>query len=270
MTVAGERHEAEAGAASHRIGEAARQIGVSPSALRLWERQGLVRPRRSAGGYRLYGTSDLERLRRIRRLREVDRVNASGIRHILSGGANAPKREADGARLRALRHRAGLSLRQTSERSGLSISFISAIERGTSGASVAALRRLVAALGATTLDLLDAGDAPRRLVTPQERRQLALDDGRVQIEQLAHGTRLLEPQLFVLAPGATSEGPYAHEGEEFLFLLEGRLRLWLGEAESYRLCAGDALSFPSTLPHRWRNDAAGETRLLWINTPPTF
>ena len=34
--------------------------------------------------------------------------------------------------------------------------------------------------------------------------------------------------------------------------------------------AGDALTFPSTLPHRWRNDARGESRLLWINTPPTF
>jgi mannose-6-phosphate isomerase-like protein (cupin superfamily) len=46
--------------------------------------------------------------------------------------------------------------------------------------------------------------------------------------------------------------------------------VWLGADEHYQLAEGDALTFPSTLPHRWRNEASGETRLLWINTPPTF
>jgi len=59
--------------------------------------------------------------------------------------------------------------------------------------------------------------------------------------------------------------------EEFLYLLSGALTVWVGDDEIYQLTrAGDALSVPSTLPHRWRNDAGGETRLLWINTPPMF
>jgi len=41
-------------------------------------------------------------------------------------------------------------------------------------------------------------------------------------------------------------------------------------ASALRLWERDALTFPSILPHRWRNDASWETRLLWINTPPTF
>ena len=93
----------------------------------------------------------------------------------------------------------------------------------------------------------------------------------VRIEQLARGATQLEPQLFVLAAGATSEGAYAHAGEEFLYLLSGALTVWGGDDETNQLTeAGDALTFPSNLPHRWRNDAGGETRLLWINTPPTF
>jgi quercetin dioxygenase-like cupin family protein len=104
-----------------------------------------------------------------------------------------------------------------------------------------------------------------------DRPVLRLGGDAVRIEQLARGTSLLEPQLFVLAAGATSDGAYAHAGEEFLYLLSGALTVWIGEDETYQLTrAGDALSFPSTLPHRWRNDAGGETRLLWINTPPTF
>jgi uncharacterized cupin superfamily protein len=92
----------------------------------------------------------------------------------------------------------------------------------------------------------------------------------VRIEQLAVGATLLEPQLFVLGDGASSEDAYTHEGEEFLLVLDGALTLWLGNAERYRLSSGDAITFPSSLPHRWRNRAKGETRLLWINTPPTF
>jgi quercetin dioxygenase-like cupin family protein len=74
----------------------------------------------------------------------------------------------------------------------------------------------------------------------------------------------------VLSPAASSDGAYAHDGEEFLYVLDGALTVWLGDRERYPLAAGDALTFPSTLRHRWRNRADGETRLLWINTPPTF
>jgi quercetin dioxygenase-like cupin family protein len=107
-------------------------------------------------------------------------------------------------------------------------------------------------------------------VRPEQRAVLQLAGSEVRIEQLAMGAAQLEPQLFVLKAGATSDGAYTHEGEEFLFVLSGALAVWLGDAEHYQLEEGDALSFPSTLPHRWRNQASGETRLLWINTPPTF
>jgi transcriptional regulator with XRE-family HTH domain len=174
--------------------------------------------------------------------------------------------------LRRLRTAHGLSLREASDRSGLSISFLSALERGVSGASVATLQRLTTAYGTTLLELFtDEGAATDRLVRPGERPVLHVGGGDVRIEQLAHGTRHLEPQLFILAPGASSDGAYAHEGEEFLYLLSGAVTVWVGDEECYALDrAGDALSFPSTLPHRWRNDAGGESRLLWINTPPTF
>ena len=260
----------------YRIGEAARRVGVSPSALRLWERQGLVRPARGRGRYRMYSDGDLAQLRSIRRMRQVDRLNAPGIRRVLGDplrpGADAESR-ADGRPLRRVREEMGLSLREASERSSLSISFISAVERGVSGASVATLQRLTAAYGTTLRDLFGTPneDPPDRLIRAGERRALRLGTADVRIEELARDARQLEPQLFVLSPGASSDGSYAHEGEEFLYLLSGAVTVWVGDEECYVLDReGDALSFPSTLPHRWRNDASGESRLLWINTPPTF
>jgi len=257
---------------SYLIGEAARRVGVSASALRLWERQGLVRPARQ-GRYRLYTDADLEHLKGVRRLRQVDRLNAPGIRRVLRDTVvTAHDRRIDGRPLRRLRHGHHLSLRQASARTGLSVSFLSALERGVSGASIATLQRLAAAYGTTLQELFGtAAGAGERLVRSRDRSVLRLGNPSVRIEQLARGATHLEPQLFVLAPGATSDGDYAHDGEEFLYLLSGSLTVWVGDDETYRLQEpGDALSFPSNLPHRWRNDAGEETRLLWINTPPTF
>lgn len=257
-----------------RIGEAAHRVGVSPSALRLWERQGLVRPARSGAGYRLFSDADLATLRRVRDMR-AQRVNAPGIRRLLAPGSGArvgrhgTPGSLDGGRLRELRLAHGLSLREAGARAGLSVSFLSALERNTSGASVATVQRLTRTYGSTVLELFAPTRSGGRRVRPHERPTLDLGDAGVRIEQLARGAVQLEPQLFVLSPGSTSDGAYAHAGEEFMFVLDGDLTVWLGDKERYRLSTGDALSFPSTLPHRWRN-AGRETRLLWINTPPTF
>jgi DNA-binding transcriptional MerR regulator len=260
----------------YRIGEAAQRVGVSPSALRLWEREGLVRPRRTDRRYRVYDDVDVAHLRRIRRMRQVDRLNAAGIRRALRepGRAEGHAEAAlDGRLLRHLRVTRGLSLRGASERTGLSVSFLSALERGLTGASVATLQRVTAAYGTTMLEVFGGpDDAPAaRLVRAEDRQVLRTGGAEVRIEHLARGARQLEPQLFVLAEGASSDGAYTHDGEEFLYLLSGAVTVWVGDDETYALDrAGDALTFPSTLPHRWRNDARGETRLLWINTPPTF
>ena len=256
--------------ATHRIGEAARLVGVSPSALRLWERQGLVRPKRSGRRYRLYSAADLDRLRRIRAMRTLERVNAPGIRRILDDREEpAPTAPPVGPRLRQMRLAQRLTLRDAAASAGLSGGHIGAIERGEANPSVASLQRLTQAYGSTILDLLHAPQHARGgPVRVSQRGVTHVGDG-VRIEQLARDATMLEPQLFVLAPGARSEGVYAHDGEEFLFVLEGCLTIWVNE-EAQNLAPGDAHTFASTLPHRWRNDASGETRLLWINTPPTF
>ena len=278
-----------------RIADAAREVGVSASALRLWERQGLVTPSRPGGRERRYGPAEMEQLRRVRRLRAVEGLNAAAIRRELglraerrpahAGEGNVPPASAPGGadpravgeRLRALRATAGLSLRGVASRAGLSPSFVSGLERGTTGASVAALVRLAAVFDTTVATLIGAGDdgaredpsAASRVV--RRGRHAAIEAGRgVRIEELAMQPALLEPQLFVLAPGATSDGSYAHAGEEFMYVLAGQVAVWLDERECHELGPGDALTFPSTLPHRFVALDGGETRILWVNTPPTF
>jgi DNA-binding transcriptional MerR regulator/mannose-6-phosphate isomerase-like protein (cupin superfamily) len=269
------------------IGDAARLVGVSPSALRLWERQGLVAPGRTRGGERRYGPTEIARLRSIARMRRVEGLNAAAIRRLLAadgtvgddvdGGGPRPADEPPAAprspipdRLRALRLARGLTLRAAASAAGLSVSFVSAVERGLTGASLSALKRLTSAYGSTLGELLDDGPAGAERLVPADRRRV-LDAGHgVRIEDLAQAPSALESQLFVLAPGASSDGYYAHAGEEFMYLLSGSLAVWLDETEYYQLGPGDALTFPSSVSHRFAALGPIETRLIWVNTPPTF
>ena len=256
------------------IGEVARLTGVSRAVLRLWERERLISPRRSPGGHRLYSADDLGRLRQIALLRRLDRLNAAAIRRELGTAENADGLEPDegeptlGPRLRALRVERGWSLAEVAAKAGLSVSFLSAVERGLSSISVGNLFKLADAFG-TTVPGLTSGqpDVGRSVLRPEERPRYVAGRGRVTIEDLVAAPGALEAQRIEILPGGGSEGCYSHPGEEFVYVLAGRLRFWIGEAEDHRLEPGDALSFRSARSHRWRNDGNAPVTVLWINVP---
>jgi MerR family transcriptional regulator/heat shock protein HspR len=66
------------------IGVAAALVGMHPQTLRLYEARGLVRPRRTPGGTRLYSDSDLERLAGIQRLTSELGLSLAGVEHVLA------------------------------------------------------------------------------------------------------------------------------------------------------------------------------------------
>jgi transcriptional regulator with XRE-family HTH domain len=230
-----------------------------------------VAPIRSNGKYRLYSPDLLKVLKRIKYLREVQRLNVPGIKREL-GPANAGKPAKEprplGPKLLKLRKRTGLRLADAAARAGISPGFLSAVERGQANASVATLQRLATAYGATVMDMFRAPRSAERLVRPADRR--VLEHAGVRMEALSSGATMLQSMLFRVAPLSGSDGSYSHQGEEFLYMLEGTLEIWLDELECFVLNAGDSFWFESTLGHRWFNPGDVDAVLLWINTPPTF
>jgi DNA-binding transcriptional MerR regulator/mannose-6-phosphate isomerase-like protein (cupin superfamily) len=256
-----------------KIGDVARSVGVSPSVIRSWESLGLTRPHRTESKYRLYSDEDVTLLKRARFLRRVRGLNAPAIVELLKReGLVQPKTDgaagAIGARLRLLRTRRELSLAQVAKAAGISVGFLSAIERSQMSASISTLRRLARFYKTNILDFFDPAESGRRLVRPAERKVLEAGPG-VRMELLAWGNKVMEPHLFRIAPKAGSGESYTHEGEEFLLVLRGELRMALN-GEEYRLRSGDSFYFESATPHRWRNPGRSETWVLWVNTPPTF
>ena len=256
-----------------RISEVARRVGISSSALRAWEALGLVRPQRTQSRYRLYGESDVRLLQRAIFLRRARGLNPPAIVHVLKRqGVVSPPAEGTlvpGHRFRRLRVRRGLSLAQVAKATGVSVGFLSALERGQMRSSVATLRRIARFYRTNILSLFEtAGDNPR-LVRPAERKILETTPD-VRMELLAWGNTAMEPHLFRVKPGGGSGESYSHEGEEFLHVLRGDFEIWLNKSEHYRLKPGDSLYFESSTPHRWKNPGRKEAWVLWINTPPTF
>ncbi len=261
---------------SLKIGDVARRLGVSPSMLRAWEKLGLARPARTDSKYRLYTNEDLKVLRRAVYLRRVQGLNAPAILRQLrqEGLASKAARKlpsepsALGPKLRKLRMQRGEPLSIVAKATGVSIGFLSNLERSQSEASVGILRKLAQYYGLNILDFFNPIEGTTPLVRPRDRKVLEGGPG-VQMELLASGKITMEPHLFRIAPGAGSGDSYAHQGEEFLFLVRGQLAITL-ESEEFQLRAGDSFYFGSHTQHRWINPGKTVAVVLWINTPPTF
>ncbi|SRR5882724_7579379 len=255
-----------------KIGDVARMVGVSPSVIRSWESLGLTRPQRSASKYRLYTPDDLKLLKRARFLRRVRGMNAPAIVQMLKSKglvrASTAGTGGIGLRLRNLRVQRGLSLGAVAKSVGISLGFLSAIERSQMSASVGTLRKLARFYKTNILEFFDPSKSNPNLVRPAMRKVLEAGPG-VRMELLAWGNTVMEPHLFRISPSAGSGDSYSHEGEEFLYVLRGELKIAL-DTQEYRLKQGDSFYFESGMPHTWSNPGKTETCVLWVNTPPTF
>src|SRR5271163_2511622 len=186
-----------------KIGEVARHVGVSPSVIRSWENLGLTHPRRTASKYRLYTADDVKVLKRIRFLRKVRGLNAAAIVELLRREgrvkpAACGNAGAIGSHLRQLRAKRRLSLAQVARTVGISVGFLSALERSQMSGSVGTLRKLARFYKTNILDFFDATGASGRQVRPEQRKVLEAGPG-VQMELLAWGNTVMEPHLFRVA-----------------------------------------------------------------------
>jgi transcriptional regulator with XRE-family HTH domain len=193
-----------------------------------------------------------------------------------------------GPRIREERLSRGISLRALAREVGVSASMISQIETGKAQPSVGTLYAITTALGmsiqdvfeevvaeiaapaaapATVLEALGSARGLRLgpLVRPAERQVLRLDSG-VTWERLGSlSTHAVDFLLVTYAPGGSSSSTgdlMRHPGAEYGFLLSGELVLTLG-FEDILVRPGDAVSFDSTTPHRYRNDGTEPAVGLW-------
>lgn len=180
-------------------------------------------------------------------------------------------RERMGQTIREIRHRRKLTLVQLAERTELSHSFLSQVERGLAQPSMDSLHRIAQALG-TTQDQLIAGGGEHGPPVAMLRRGAGLPipmsdrsrDTTGEARQLLSGPGGFFPTEFVGLGNEFGEF-YEHDGNEFLYVAQGTVEVDLGDA-TYVLEPGDCLRYPGSQPHRWRGMGRARTRVLMIHT----
>ncbi len=175
-----------------------------------------------------------------------------------------------GKKIRTRRRAIDMTLQQVSERVGLSIGFLSQIERGASTPSLSSLCNIAEALG-TSIDAFVPTPRQSGAVSRQgERETFSLGDARRTYELLGRGFpgAKLHPSLVRRPPGHMSEF-MRNEGEDFVYVLEGSMLLEV-DGERHILNKGDSVHFQSHLPHRSATLGNETTLELWVRTLPFF
>lgn len=190
-----------------------------------------------------------------------------------SGSADEVPRKI-GQEVRSLRKARNLTLAELAEASGLSVGYLSLLERDLATPSIKALHSVSRALGQTISWFFAAEAVPESerdlVVRRSRRRKLEYSAGIVDellSPNLAGTLELLSSRF---PPGASSgDEPYTHAGEEAGIVIRGRLELWV-DGKHLMLSAGDSFGFASSLPHRYRNPGSEETEVIWAVTPPSY
>jgi transcriptional regulator with XRE-family HTH domain len=177
-----------------------------------------------------------------------------------------------GPRIRTLRQARRLTLRDVSERAGVTESFLSQVEREVTSPSIATVQRIARALDLSIAQLFAEEPETGRVVRREARRTVAYP-GLKSIDEFLTSNLASRLQLILstIQPGGgTGAEPYTHDSdEEAVVVLSGVLDLWVGD-EHYVLREGDAITFPSRLPHWNMNHGDVPASVLFCLTPPSF
>ena len=186
-------------------------------------------------------------------------------------GAGGPVTDgaAVGVRVKALREAMSLSLRDLAERSGVSATMLSQVERGATSPTLAVASKIAAGLDLSLSQLLRLDETPHVVVSPAAEHRRHTRGGH-HIEELTPPLPGLRADVssHVLDPGSSTGGrgdtPMHEPGSrETAVVLEGELVL-VFELERHRLAEGDSVTFDADLPHHFENESDSPTRFVAV------
>lgn len=174
-------------------------------------------------------------------------------------------------KIRGLRTEKNLTLKELSDKTGLSISFLSQVERGISSLAITSLKKIADALEVPITSFFDTYPNENYYVKLEEQKSFRLEGSNVDYTRLSgdFAGKSLESLLVTLPPGLARSNVFSHPGEEFYYVLEGTV-LFNIDGKEYLVGNGDSLHFPSQLAHFWLNPDKEQAKILCVLTPVIF
>ncbi len=175
-----------------------------------------------------------------------------------------------GERIKNLRQLSNLTQEELAERANLTKGFISQIERDLTSISLDSLIQILDALDENISDFFR--EASQEKIIYRQKDRVAIEKEKIEkFELLVPGStnRRLEPILLTLKKGESTPTEKPHEGEEFGFVLRGRVNLRFGK-EALKLKKGECFYLWAEKEHWLHNSGSKEALVLWISSPPSF
>jgi len=177
-----------------------------------------------------------------------------------------------GERVKRVREKRGLSLNDISQRTGIHTEVLSQIEENEIAPPLGTIIKLAKALE-MKMGYFISGDEERAftIVRRGDRKVVSRYDSKkvqrygYEFESLApfKKDRHMEPFLVTLVPSETEEERSTHDGQEFIFVLTGKMEVRLGE-EIHVLDPGDAIYYDSVVPHLVKCHGTEVTKILAV------
>ncbi len=175
-------------------------------------------------------------------------------------------------RIRNLRKEKSLTLKDLSEKTDLSVSFLSQVENGASSLAITSLKKIADALGVSMSYFFEVPAVHNFLINAADEKPFTIEGSESEFVRLSGDFpgRKLEV-IMTTIPARHQHGgtSFNHPGEEFVYVLEGVLIVKL-DGKEYLVKAGDAIHYPSNLDHLWSNPIDQPAKLLTVLTPLIF
>ncbi|NEW09051.1 cupin domain-containing protein [Paenibacillus sp. SYP-B3998] len=174
-------------------------------------------------------------------------------------------------KIRLLRTQHNMTLKDLSIKTGLSISFLSQVERGNSSLAITSLQKIGEALQVPITYFFEEPANDSYFLPEKERKRFQIGGSHVVYVRLGGDfpDRALEPIHITLPPQQQQEVAFNHPGEEFYFILEGKV-VTVVDGKEHEMSKGDTIHFPSTLDHTWYNHSDEPAQILCVLTPVIF
>ena len=174
-----------------------------------------------------------------------------------------------GSKLKEMRLRKNLTQEELANRCELTKGYISQLENDLTSPSIATLSDLLTALGSDLAGFFHE-EAEEKIVFTKEEYIEKQSEGMLWTWVIPNAQKnMMEPVLVELEAGAETSEDVPHEGEEFGYVLEGRIAVVIA-GRSRTVKKGESFYYSAGKAHCIVNKGKGKARFLWVSTPPNF
>lgn len=164
----------------------------------------------------------------------------------------------------------GLTQEELADRCEITKGYISQLENDLTSPSIATLSDILSALGSDLSEFFEKGGKDERVVFSEDAFIIKeTDEGKLTWLVPNSQKNTMEPILMIVKKGCATEDDMPHEGEEFGYVLKGRIKINLG-SKSYIAKKGESFYYVSDKTHNIESIGSEDAKIIWVSSPPNF